>query len=453
MRLTTSRFVVAMKLLWIVTALVVAAPRGAAEPRRFDPYAGPRPLLVWIQTDPWAMVLGADTPRAALYEDGTLICVANDGSGLPRHRFSKLSHDDLDRAVQRIQSFGTFSGLKRQYDIAFGVTDLPTARFYLDLGGGPPVVTEVYGLMARGTALPAWSTTDERRAPESLPASLAGLQRYLVGGTCEEGVPWIPEHVEIMLWPYEYAPQKSIQWPADWPGLDSPEATQRGDSYSIYLTGSKLDELRSFLKTRNEKGAVEVGGKKWAASYRYVFPSEPVWSKAFRQSLDAPVTESVEYYDVSGTTAAELRLSLNKSRPGGQKSPFGDGRTVWHVTWNYQYAKQDQCAITSVSITADIKTVLPRWSPAPGLPPNLGARWDAYMSALKVHEKGHADFGRDAARAVEQRLRELASFPDCPLLEAAVKDAGEGVIAEFSKKELGYDLRTAHGVTQGATFP
>jgi predicted secreted Zn-dependent protease len=75
------------------------------------------------------------------------------------------------------------------------------------------------------------------------------------------------------------------------------------------------------------------------------------------------------------------------------------------------------------------------------------------MSALKVHEKGHADIGRDAARAVEQRLRELGSFPDCPLLEAAVKEAGNGVIAEFSKRELGYDLRTAHGVTQGATFP
>lgn len=85
-----------------------------------------------------------------------------------------------------------------------------------------------------------------------------------------------------MLWPYEYAPDASIRWPMEWPGLDSPQASRRGDSYSIYLPGKSLDDLRAFLGTRREKGAVEVGGKKWAASHRYVFPSEPTWSRAFR---------------------------------------------------------------------------------------------------------------------------------------------------------------------------
>jgi hypothetical protein len=255
---------------WILIALVVAAPRGSAAPPDFDPYAGPRPVVVWIPTDPWAMVLGADTPRLALYEDGTRICIARGGSGLATLLVSKLSPTDLDQELQRIQALGTLSGLKRHYEMT-RVTDQSSDQFYVDLGGGPPVVTEVYGLGARETA-------------ERLPDSLAALHQHLVRATCEGGVPWVPEHVEVMLWPYEYAPQKSIHWPADWPGLDSPAARRRGDSYSIYLAGSKLSELRAFLKTRNEKGAVEVGRKKWAASYRYVFPSEPVWSKAFRQN-------------------------------------------------------------------------------------------------------------------------------------------------------------------------
>jgi hypothetical protein len=257
-----------MRLLWIVVALVVAAPRGSAAPPGFDPSAGPKPVLVWIQTNPWAMVLGADTPRLVLYEDGTMICMARGGSGSPTHLLSKLSPADMDQELQRIQALGTLSGLKRHYEMT-RVTDRPSDLFYVDVGGGPPLVTEVYGLTAGETA-------------ERLPESLAALHQHLVRATCQGGVPWVPEHLEIMLWPYEYAPQKSIRWPAEWPGLDSPEARQRGDSYSIYLDGSKLSELRAFLKTRNEKGAVEVGGKKWAASYRYVFPSEPVWSKAFR---------------------------------------------------------------------------------------------------------------------------------------------------------------------------
>src|SRR5436190_23751424 len=39
----------------------------------FDPFQGVKPLAVFIQSDPWAMVMGADTPRVALYEDATVI--------------------------------------------------------------------------------------------------------------------------------------------------------------------------------------------------------------------------------------------------------------------------------------------------------------------------------------------------------------------------------------------
>ena len=56
-----------------------------------------------------------------------------------------------------------------------------------------------------------------------------------------------------------------------------------GDSYSIFMPGKELPKLLDFLKTRKEKGAVEIDGKKWAVSFRYTFPSEPVWLKAFRQ--------------------------------------------------------------------------------------------------------------------------------------------------------------------------
>jgi len=50
------------------------------------------------------------------------------------------------------------------------------------------------------------------------------------------------------------------------------------------LDGSLLPKLRAFLATREERGAVEVDGKKMAASFRFAFPGEPVWSKAFRDA-------------------------------------------------------------------------------------------------------------------------------------------------------------------------
>src|SRR5262245_12832824 len=254
-----------------VATVLLSAVGGPDEGGRFDPYAGPRPVLVWIRTDPWAMVLGSDTPTLSLYEDGAVTCVVRASDKSATHLQRRLAPKDLDETLRTIRALGPFSSLKHQYDLAPGVTDLPTTRFYLDLGAGPPIVTEVYGL---GVVRPG---------EDRLPASLSALQKYLATTPCE-GTPWVPQYVEVMLWPYEYAPEESIHWPSDWPGLDSPRAVRRGDLYSIYLPGTSLDRLQDFLQTRRQKGAVAVGGKKWAASYRYVFPSEPVWAEAFSKA-------------------------------------------------------------------------------------------------------------------------------------------------------------------------
>ena len=97
---------------------------------------------------------------------------------------------------------------------------------------------------------------------------------------------WTPHYLEVMVWPYEYAPDTSIVWPKDWPGLNSKRSFKREDSYSIFLDGSVLPELQKFLRKEKEKGAVEIDGKKWAVSFRSVFPSEPVWRKALKNAQE-----------------------------------------------------------------------------------------------------------------------------------------------------------------------
>lgn len=76
-------------------------------------------------------------------------------------------------------------------------------------------------------------------------------------------------------------------WPRHWPGLGSNRSFKRGDSYSIFLDGSVLPELGEFLGG----GPVEANGKKWAVSYRYVFPSAPVWSKHFQYRPDKAIPD------------------------------------------------------------------------------------------------------------------------------------------------------------------
>lgn len=68
-------------------------------------------------------------------------------------------------------------------------------------------------------------------------------------------------------------------WPQGWPGLDAPRTIKRGDSYSIFLAGSRLGALREFLEAC--EGRAEIGGTTWWIRYRFAFPSFTVYQEAF----------------------------------------------------------------------------------------------------------------------------------------------------------------------------
>ena len=101
-----------------VLACVALLRLGAAAP--FDPFAGPKPLAVFIQSDPWAMVLGADTPRVAVYENGDVIFVKQVGDRLSYHHVT-LGKSDLDRLRARIAPVLALKDVKPWYNMAPGV--------------------------------------------------------------------------------------------------------------------------------------------------------------------------------------------------------------------------------------------------------------------------------------------------------------------------------------------
>jgi hypothetical protein len=117
---------------------------------------------------------------------------------------------------------------------------------------------------------------------------LLNLHQFLTQFDVPGAYEWEPAYIEVFIWPYEYAPEESIAWPNDWPGLNSEMTFPYGDSYSIFLEREKLSALKEFLGTRKERGAVEIEGKKWAAWWRPVFPSEPVWRRALTGRGQSP---------------------------------------------------------------------------------------------------------------------------------------------------------------------
>ena len=272
----------------VLSVLLLTIVCRSVSAQDIDPFKGPQPIAVLIQTDPWLMVIGSDTPMIAIYNNGLVVYEKREKEKEPVLFVKQLNTNELADVQKKLISLGDYKKLKRYYDLAPAITDLPETRIYLSPEVGD-LVTTVYGLMVQDTYLPAYSTFGDKGKVDKLPAVLKELHEYLTSLDFTDATPWTPPYVEVMIWGYDYAPEDSIHWPKEWPGLDSPSTLKRRDAYSIFLPGTDLPRLRDFLKTQKEKGAVEISGKKWAASVRFTFPGEPIWRRKFRD--DPPQKE------------------------------------------------------------------------------------------------------------------------------------------------------------------
>jgi len=262
-----------MRALWVLAAGIFLARLCAAA--EFNPFEGPAPLVVLIASDPWAMVLGADTPRVAIYENGDVIYVKAQNRHLA-YRYVHLDKAGLEAVRQKIAPVFAVTGLKPVYRLT-RATDQPSAMFYFK-DGNREVATEVYGRIGDSEETVTHRSVRDMAA-DIPPHALLDLYDWLCGLDYSQSSEWTPRYVEVMLWDYSYAPERSIQWPKEWPSLTSERVIKRGDSYSIFLDGSLQPALERFLATRKPKGAVEVDGRKMAVSYRAAFPGEPIWRK------------------------------------------------------------------------------------------------------------------------------------------------------------------------------
>lgn len=220
---------------------------------------GAEPLMVLIETNPWLMVIGSDSPRFSLYKNGEVIYRTEKG-----YRSFHLDGVQFDALVASMDMAGV-----ARHQGTFETSDASDQpeEIFLGFDQAKPWALRVYGRIG----------SEKEAGTDAVPAEVASLYRLIEGFDRADATEWLPPHIEIMIWPYDYAPDASIHWPSDWPGLDDPATRQRGDGYSLFLPSSRRDALTAFLETRREKGAVEIDGKKWAVSYRYPFPGEERW--------------------------------------------------------------------------------------------------------------------------------------------------------------------------------
>jgi len=154
-------------------------------------------------------------------------------------------------------------------------------------------------------------------------------------------------------------------------------------------------------------------------------------------------------YPVQLQPGQTLRQALQAATPIVVNGRRFHGYTRWNVRWNYRWWREasGRCAITEVTTRLSTEVQLPELHNAS---PQQQATFDRYLRALAQHEQGHAQFGRDAAQAIDQGIARLPAAADCVTLERNADALGRRLLQEHVEREKQYDRDTGHGASQGA---
>lgn len=253
----------------VALLLAVSAPISPAQAAPgFDDPAGLQQAYAAnnAKTLPIVSLMDGGTPLFLLYPDGRLL-VGNRQSNRPG--FARITDHDLQVLTALLTPLDDFWQLSAHYNLTEW-THQPEHVLTLRLPGRPEKSVSVYGAL------------DARFPAPMPPPAFTTMLRLLERLTPRELTPWNPGYVEVYWGDYSYAPDQSLEWPKDWPGLSSPLTRQgkAGDLIKYYLVfpSSKVAELDQLLARRPKHGAILIDGWKGSAHYRWPLPNEKMWS-------------------------------------------------------------------------------------------------------------------------------------------------------------------------------
>ncbi len=155
------------------------------------------------------------------------------------------------------------------------------------------------------------------------------------------------------------------------------------------------------------------------------------------------------YYEVPAQPGESLRQAINRYTPVRQDGKVFHGYTRWQVRWRFYWFQEasGRCRMERVQVNLESEITLPRLSRGDA---SQQRRFTSYLEALRRHELGHVDLGRQAAHAIDRHLAGLPPQPDCASLETRANAGGMELLRHFQARERQFDRDTGHGRSQGA---
>lgn len=169
----------------------------------------------------------------------------------------------------------------------------------------------------------------------------------------------------------------------------------------------------------------------------------------------APVVDArIQTYAVIGATEAELAAELARQPLATNGRPRVGYTHPAEVHWKFEAReRKGRCLVVSVTVTLTAVTTLPRWDPPAAAPLALLQRWTVFSEALALHEQGHVDIAREAARRIEEALWRAPAAPRCSGYQAELDALANGIFDAAEREQDEYDATTDYGRSQGVSFP
>jgi hypothetical protein len=217
-----------------------------------------KPLIVFIETDPWLMVIGSDTPSFVLYDSGHLVYKYIEKNEA-QHRYLKLTNNEMDDFIKFLNISDEVYDMDEFINIYKDdyVTDYPYNILYLNMDIKKRIV--VYGDLRKYIG-------------ENVPKSFLEIYNKIINYRNIFAIEWFPPKIEIMF--SEWSGAKNIRkWIEGYPDLKSDASWQHGKIYSVYLDIEKYSEFIDYynLVYKNNE-AVEINDKTMVLRYRLPFP-------------------------------------------------------------------------------------------------------------------------------------------------------------------------------------
>ena len=160
---------------------------------------------------------------------------------------------------------------------------------------------------------------------------------------------------------------------------------------------------------------------------------------------------TVTYYDVHGSTYAELHADMRRQGPKINGTSFV-GETLSPMSWNWRTESLSggTCSLREVRVVVNAEILLPRWTPPPGVDSSVVAEWKRFIAALETHEAGHKDISARAGREIQDQLRGMSG--PCSQVSIHANDIARAISDRANVEQKAYDAETRHGLTQGTVF-